>query len=110
MLKQGPDFLFEITRADCTTKNSCAKFVSSISKPKKLPWTISPRGYKTFFLLNSAKHEISNAHKFKFSRNSAFSSSEKPRMLFFLLMNVKMPKVVGMLTFMSRKKIRAQLN
>ena len=41
----------------------------------------------------------------KISRNSAFfSDSDKPRMLFFLLINVKMPTIVGILTFMSRKK------
>ena len=38
-----------------------------------------PRGYKTFFMLNSAEHEI------------------------FLLINVKMPTTVGILTFMSKK-------
>ena len=27
-----------------------------------LPW---PRGYKTFFVLNSVEHEILNAHKYK---------------------------------------------
>ena len=26
------------------------------------------RGYKTFFMLNSAEHEILNAHKYKISR------------------------------------------
>ena len=30
-----------------------------------------------------------------------FSGSVKPRMLFFLLINVKMPKIVGTLTLMS---------
>ena len=39
-----------------------------------------PRGYKTVFMLNSAEHEI-----------------------FFLLINVKMPTDVGILTYMSRK-------
>ena len=39
----------------------------------------------------------------KISRNSAFSGSVKPMMLFFLLINVKMPTIVGILTFMSRK-------
>ena len=40
----------------------------------------------------------------KISRNSAFfSGSDKPRMLFFLLINVKMPTIVGILTFMSGK-------
>ena len=27
-----------------------------------------PRGYKTFFMLNSVEHEIFNAHKYKNSR------------------------------------------
>ena len=30
------------------------------------------RGYKTFFMLNSAEHKILNAHTYKISRNSAF--------------------------------------
>ena len=30
-----------------------------------------PRGYKTYFMLNSVEHEILNAHKYKISRNSA---------------------------------------
>ena len=38
-----------------------------------------PRGYKTFFLLNSTEHEI------------------------FLPINVKMPTIVGILTFISWK-------
>ena len=37
-----------------------------------------PRGYKTFFMLNSAEHKIYPAH------------------------NVKMPTIVGILTFISR--------
>ena len=62
------------------------------------------RGYKTFFMLNSVQNEILNAHKYKkISRNSAFLESDKPRMLFFLFTNVKMPTIVGILTFMSRK-------
>ena len=40
---------------------------------------IWPRGYNTFFMLNSTEHEI------------------------FLLINVKMPTIVGILTFMSGK-------
>ena len=31
-----------------------------------------PRGYKTFFMINSVEHEILNAHKDKISRISAF--------------------------------------
>ena len=55
-------------------------------------------------MLNSIEHEILNAHKYKnIIRNSAFLGSDKPRMLFFPLINVKMPTIVGILTFMSRK-------
>ena len=39
----------------------------------------------------------------KVSRNSAFLGSDKPRKLLFPLINVKMPTIVGILTFMSRK-------
>ena len=41
--------------------------------------------------------------KIHVSGNSAFVDSDKPRMQFFLLINVKMPTIVGILTFMSRK-------
>ena len=43
-----------------------------------------PRGYKTFFMLNST-------------------------MQFFLLINVKMPTIVGILTFMNRKKMHSRI-
>ena len=39
----------------------------------------------------------------KISRNSAFLGPDKPRMLFFPLINVKMPTIVGILTFMNRE-------
>ena len=39
----------------------------------------------------------------KISRNSAFLGSDKPRMLFSPLITVKMPTIVGILTFMSKK-------
>ena len=65
-----------------------------------------PRGYKTFFMLNSVEHEILDAHKYKdIKKNSAFVCSYKPRILFSPLINDKMP-----LTFMSRKKKHAQLS
>ena len=38
------------------------------------------RGYKTFFILNSAEHEILNAHQYKISRNSGFFGLNKLRM------------------------------
>ena len=67
-------------------------------------WDTRPRGYKTFFMLNSDEHEILNAHKCeKYQEIWHYLDSAKPRMLFFLLINVKMPTVVGILTFLSRK-------
>ena len=66
------------------------------------PMVLRARGYKTFFVLNSVEHEILNAHKYKDVKKIAFLGSGKHRMLFFLLINVKMPTIVGILTFMSR--------
>ena len=68
-----------------------------------------PRLY-IFFMLNSAEHEISNAHKYdNIQKFCFFSGSDKPTMLFFLLVNVKMPTVVGILTF-EKEKFHAQLS
>ena len=67
------------------------------------PRICRPRGYKTFFVLNSVEHDILNAHTYKILRNSAFYCSVKPRMLFFPLIHVKMPTIVGILTFTSGK-------
>ena len=41
----------------------------------------------------------------KVSRKPAFSGSDKPRTLFFLLINVKMQTNFGILIFMTRKYI-----
>ena len=46
------------------------------------------------------QHEMLNAHKYK--NIKLFSGSDKPRILFSLLINVKMPTIVGILTFMSK--------
>ena len=40
------------------------------------------------YMLNSDEHEISNAHKYKISRNSAFTRLDKPRMLFNVGINL----------------------
>ena len=59
------------------------------------------RGYKTFFMLNSIEHESLNAYKYKNIKKFGFFRL-KPRMLFFPLIIVKMPTIVGILPFMSR--------
>ena len=48
----------------------------------------------------SVEHEISYAHKDIDIKKFGFLGSDKPRMLFLLLLNVKMPTI---LTFMSWK-------
>ena len=55
-------------------------------------------------MLNSDEHEILNARKYKKHQEMKhFSDSDKPRMLFYLLIKVEMPTIVGISTFMSRK-------
>ena len=76
------------------------KLISVWSK-NTMTW---PRGYKTFFMPNSVENEILDARKYKnIKKFGFFLGSDKPRMLFFPLINVKMPTTVGILTFMSRK-------
>ena len=61
-------------------------------------------------MLNSVEHEILNAHKYKnIKKFGRFLGSVKPRMLFFLLIHVKMPTIVGILTFMSGENFRLNL-
>ena len=54
-------------------------------------------------MLNSAEREILNAHKYENIKKFSFLGSDKLRLLFFLHINVKMPTIVGILIFMSRK-------
>ena len=61
-----------------------------------------PRGYKTFFMLNSTEHEISTAYKkLKYRQIKKFLALGLSDVVFIMLINVKMPTVVGILTFMS---------
>ena len=58
---------------------------------------IRPRGYKSFFTLNSAEHEISSANKTKIPKSKeVFFALNLLDVVFIILINVKMP------TFMSR--------
>ena len=56
-------------------------------------------------MLNSAEYENFNAHKCKNIKKFSFLGSNKPSMLFFLLMDVKMPTINGILTVMGRKNL-----
>ena len=65
------------------------------------------QGYKKIFVVNPAEHEILNAHMYKkYQGIQRFSGPDKLRMLFFLLSNVEMPTIVGILTFMSWKNFK----
>ena len=95
--------LFLNVHDNFTTLCNCIP-VGSQPKRETLNKTANwPRGYKPLFMLNPVKHEILNVYKYKHVKKLAFLSSNKPRMLFFPLINVKMPTIVGTLTFMSRK-------
>ena len=66
------------------------------------PWQAKPRP-KNIFMLNSTEHGILIAHKYKEIHH--FLDSYKQRMLFFMLINVKMPTIVGILKFMRRRNL-----
>ena len=59
-------------------------------------------GYKTFFMIILTEYELSTAHKNKIPTNENISLSLSD-VVFIMLINVKMPLIVGILTFMSRK-------
>ena len=52
-------------------------------------------------MLNSTEHEISTAHKTEIATNKGVSCFISD-VVFIMLINVKMPTVVGILTAMSR--------
>ena len=53
---------------------------------------------KLFFMLNSTEHKISTAHR----KEMYFLILKLSYDVFILLPNVKMPTIVGILTFISR--------
>ena len=64
---------------------------------------LAPRLYK-IFMLNSAEHEIQNAHKYKnIKKFSIFQAQICIECYFSALINDKVPVIVGILTFMSWK-------
>ena len=54
-------------------------------------------------MLNSAEHEISKAHSCKNIRKISLFGAQISLECCFLFINVKIPTIVGILTFMSRK-------
>ena len=61
------------------------------------------RGYKTVVMLNSTENKISTAHKkLKYQQIKKFLALSLSDVVFIMLINVKMPAIVGILTFISR--------
>ena len=64
-------------------------------------------GSEAFFFFYKSGPEViklfSCLINMKYQEIQQFLGSDKPRMLFFQLINVKMPTIVGILTFMCRK-------
>ena len=63
--------------------------------------SISHRGYKTIFILNSAEQIYSAHKKLKYQQMKKFLAFSLSDVVFIRLINVKMPTIVGILTFMS---------
>ena len=65
---------------------------------------IRPRGFKTFFMLNSAEHELCPADKYQITKHCNFFLAKKAEHdFFFLLFNMKMPTFVGIFIFINRE-------
>ena len=61
------------------------------------------RGYKNVCIFNSAEHENLSAHKYiNIKKFCIFLVPDMPSMLIYLLINVKVPTIVGILTFISK--------
>ena len=63
---------------------------------------IRPQSYKTFFMLNSTESEIPTAHKkIKYQQIKCVLAFSLSNVRFIMLINVKIPTIVGILAFMS---------
>ena len=65
---------------------------------------------KLFFVLNSTEYEISSPHKKYTAEKKEFLAFKLSGIVLIMLINVKMPTIVGILTFMSKKKFHVQLS
>ena len=60
-----------------------------------------PRGYNFFFMLNSTEQEIQLLIKTKIPTSKECFALSLSYVVFIILITVKMPTIVGILTFMS---------
>ena len=61
-------------------------------------------------MLNSSDHEISTAHKNQNAEYKEFLALNLTDVVFIMLIFVKMPTIIGILTLMSMIKFHAQLS
>ena len=73
-----------------------------ISEVVLIDWPLNWTGAEvTKFMLNSAEHDILNAHKYTIIKKNIFLlGSDNPRMLFSLLIDAKMPTILFLSTQM----------
>ena len=73
-----------------------------------------PRGYESFFMLNSTEHKISTAHKkLQYRQMKTFLALSLSDVIFIMLIHVKMPTIVGKcwhFNIYEQDKFRAQLS
>ena len=62
---------------------------------------LAPEVIKLFFVLNSNEHEIQMLMKSKILKKKIFLAFRRSDVVFIMLLNVEMPTIVGILTFMS---------
>ena len=66
---------------------------------KRMPW---PRGYKIFFMLNSAEHEIFSANKYENANKLAFSYLLAEKITRSAMLSKKEFAIISNLRFISR--------
>ena len=62
-----------------------------------------PRGYKTFFMLNSDEHEMFPANKSQITHNCELFLAKQLSMKISVLINMKMPTIVGIFILIAEK-------
>ena len=69
----------------------------------KLEHRPDPEVIKLFFMLNSTEHEIYTANKkLKYRQMKTFPALSLSDVVFIMLINVRMPTIVGILTIINR--------
>ena len=98
-ITRPPHALMDVS-ADVNFKSLTAMYsgISTLStweKAKFCLWRIRPQGYKLFSCSTQLSMKFKMHRSIKDIKKFGFLGSDMPRMLFFPLINVKMPTIVG---------------